>query len=421
MLKKWHFGIDNDNFVNLVLSGDKRATSSLFDGDFDHISIGEKEILIYDNEKEACITQTKKIIIQKFKEVGDDIAFLEGEGDKSLEYWRKVHYDFFKTDANFSEESFVITEIFEVIENLKESRLKLAKEIIEQNQNIFGNVKHIEEINAGFNNTLFNVDDKYVLKICGNGEKKEFDIEANFYKLNQSNKHIAILYKYDGENVPPYEILEKIQGDTMYYHWYKMNEIQRKNTIKNIVEVIKDFHKKRYGEYDWCKKIKDFVLSNYDKTKELFTAEEREIIEESLKYYEDILVDNRFVLSHNDLHFDNIILTDDNEIKIIDFNDSEITPLDYDLRLLFFSKDEPWKWANSEMDPLQKLEDYKHIVEYIKEYYTELNDIKFLDERMLIYKVKNDISHLERFKLQELKTNIVKNSTSIVNRMKKIK
>lgn len=58
--------------------------------------------------------------IRKFKEITEEEARLEGEGDLSLDYWRKVHEQFFRTEyeekeKKFSEEIPVIFERFEVI------------------------------------------------------------------------------------------------------------------------------------------------------------------------------------------------------------------------------------------------------------------------------------------------------------------
>jgi len=36
---------------------------------------------------------------QAFNEVGDDHAYLEGEGDRSLRYWQEVHWDFFSEEC----------------------------------------------------------------------------------------------------------------------------------------------------------------------------------------------------------------------------------------------------------------------------------------------------------------------------------
>lgn len=116
-LKTWHFGIDNDKLVNLVLSGKKTATTSIYDENIDEV--GTESILIYDNEKHACITRTVKNIITEFKNIDWNVVKLEGEND-SLEEWRKEHLKFFKSiDNNFSEDTKVVVEIFEVVRNLE--------------------------------------------------------------------------------------------------------------------------------------------------------------------------------------------------------------------------------------------------------------------------------------------------------------
>ena len=43
-----------------------------------------------------CIVEIIKVSVQPFHQVSADHAYKEGEGDKSLAYWRQVHEDFFK-------------------------------------------------------------------------------------------------------------------------------------------------------------------------------------------------------------------------------------------------------------------------------------------------------------------------------------
>ena len=110
----WQFGIDNDKFVNLVLTGKKTATTSLYEED-DIPAIGEESILVFDNAKQACITKTKKIIITEFKNISEELSLLEGEGP--YEEWKKSHIEYFKTiNPNFNGDTKVIFEIFEVTE-----------------------------------------------------------------------------------------------------------------------------------------------------------------------------------------------------------------------------------------------------------------------------------------------------------------
>lgn len=419
-LKTWHFGINNDKLVELVLSGQKTATTSLYSQN-DVPIIDEESILIFDNEKKACITKTKKIIVTEFKNIDEELSSLEGEG--TFEEWKKAHIGYFKTiKPDFNEDTKVIFEIFEVKENLIEQRLKLARKIAQANRDVFGNIESIEEINAGFNNSIFCVNNKYIIKVCGDTNKEKlFDIEANFYNSNQDNESIPTLYRYDkSKDVVPYayEIIEKIEGKSVYYYWYKMNETQREELIRELVRILKKFHSKEYSAYDWSTSIKERILSSFNQTIDMFSEEERNIILESLEKYDEILSDNKFCLIHNDLHFDNILIDNKQNIKLIDFNDSLVAPFDFDLRLLYMSVSLPWKWANTEMDPLQKPEDYQNLFEYIKKYYFELNDVKYLEERMLVYWVLDNFELLPRFRNNEEKERIVINCKKILDSFK---
>ena len=266
------------------------------------------------------------------------------------------------------------------------------------------------------------MNDTFIIKVCDNIEKEKlFDTEANFYNSNKDNNNIPTLYKFDkSKSVIPYvyEIIEKVNGKTVYYHWYKMNEQEREKLIQKIVKILQKIHLKNYPEYNWSENIKNKILDSFNQTTDMFSEEEKDIILKSLDKYDEILSDNKFSLIHNDLHFDNILIDNNKNIKLIDFNDSIIAPFDYDLRLLYMSVETPWKWANIEMDPYQKPEDYKHLFEYIKKYYKELNNIKYLDERMLVYRILDDFKLLPRFRETEAKDRILLNSKKLLKKLK---
>jgi len=115
-MNKWKFSIDNNNLIKLVLEGKKTATTYLYNEN-DVPIVGEKSIICYDDNSEACIIQTKKYYVMKFNQMTESLAKLEGEGDLSLNYWRNVHFDFFKNiDKYFNEEYKIIFEIFKLID-----------------------------------------------------------------------------------------------------------------------------------------------------------------------------------------------------------------------------------------------------------------------------------------------------------------
>ena len=122
----WSFGY-TDNIANKLIGyvkiGKKKGTSSaleMYDIDQKVPEEGDISIITYGNGSPGCIIRTEEIRKKKFKEISKEEARLEGEGDLSLEYWRKVHEDFFRYEykekgKEFSENIPVIFERFEVI------------------------------------------------------------------------------------------------------------------------------------------------------------------------------------------------------------------------------------------------------------------------------------------------------------------
>lgn len=120
-ISKWKFGSDNEKLISLVLSGDKRATTSLYSEYIEDKEplpkISERSIILHDDNTYACLIEVENVIITEFKNITEELAFIEGEGDKSLEYYRNEHYKIFKKiDSNFNDESKVVFEMFKVIE-----------------------------------------------------------------------------------------------------------------------------------------------------------------------------------------------------------------------------------------------------------------------------------------------------------------
>ena len=420
IVRSWRFDSENDHTIDMILEGKKKGFLVLHEKET--YQIGQQWLLVYDNEKEAAFIESKSVAVMEFQEVTEEMAILNGkEREVSFEQWKKqVLMGFCQNQAGVGEDVLVEWILFEVKENLVLKRYQLAEKISRANSDIVGGIDEIVEINAGFNNSLFDVNHKYMIKICCNPEMEhKFDIEAGFYQENRKNENIPQLYRYDKrKKVVPYvyEILERVEGKTVYYHWYRMNEWQRKQFVYQLVAVVKNIHKERRAEYSWADAIKEKMEFGYCESKMLFTPVERKKIEKVIEMCEEILVDNRFCQIHNDIHFDNILLDENNRIRLIDFNDAIVAPFDYDFRFLYMMVDLPWKWANVEMEAYQRKEDYKNLFVYVKKFYHELDEIKYLDERMLLYSILNDLELLRKFNKESLKRQIIANVEKVLQR-----
>lgn len=84
-----------DELLDLYLNGQKTAGSSIKE-DFlaagDPLPrVGNFWILLNSRDEPTCLLRTEKIAVHKFYDVPPEIALAEGEGDLSLEHWRRVH------------------------------------------------------------------------------------------------------------------------------------------------------------------------------------------------------------------------------------------------------------------------------------------------------------------------------------------
>ncbi|WP_415062481.1 ASCH domain-containing protein [Bdellovibrio sp.] len=68
----------------------------------------------------VCIVKTTKVSIIPFNKISEENAYREGEGDRTLQYWRRVHIKFYKEEFEkmgliFNESMPIVFEEFEKV------------------------------------------------------------------------------------------------------------------------------------------------------------------------------------------------------------------------------------------------------------------------------------------------------------------
>ena len=118
------FGDDANLLLKLVIEGKKQGTSSLH-------TLYEKEnlelprvntlsIVTNANDEPKAVIMIEKVECIPFNKITPAHAEREGEGDLSLEFWKKVHKKFFEMELSEHEETFnenmlVVYETFKCI------------------------------------------------------------------------------------------------------------------------------------------------------------------------------------------------------------------------------------------------------------------------------------------------------------------
>jgi len=279
---------------------------------------------------------------------------------------------------------------------------EIISKIIEQNKELFGDNPSVEKINVGFTNTIYNVDNSFIVKICTDiDNESKFQKEIDFYKANKTNNLIPKLYYSNTKKIDVpyyYEILEKVEGVSLYNVWHKYNEEQREDIIRQLCDAMKKMHSNVGEEYDWVEYNKNKFNDSFNeaKNKNLLSEDEIEIINSAYSLFDKYLKSDEFVLIHNDLHFDNI-LVNNGKIKVIDFERSLYAPKDFELHIIYYMIRQPWKHANEECEKYTKVGDYENIMVYIEKYYPEIVNIPNLYKRLAVYDLIYEFSHFVKF------------------------
>ena len=96
------FGASPDELVALVLDGTKRATASLLaeytgpEGAAPLVAPGHLWLVTDEAGNARCIVQTTEVRVGPMNTVDEQFAYDEGEGDRTLEYWTRVHSSYFR-------------------------------------------------------------------------------------------------------------------------------------------------------------------------------------------------------------------------------------------------------------------------------------------------------------------------------------
>ncbi|MDR1761578.1 MAG: GNAT family N-acetyltransferase [Bacteroidales bacterium] len=297
---------------------------------------------------------------------------------------------------------------------------KAVTQIIHKHNELWGDNPSVRKINAGFTNTIFCVAEKYILKICHDtNNETEFCHEIDFYLENKGEPYILKLlgYSKDKSAVPyMYLIIEKLDN-SLYDIWHAINEQERENIVAKICIVLKDFHKKQGETFDWCEYIKGYYEKHLAilETQNQLTAAEFALIRKAVEKFDLYFADNNFVFIHNDLHFDNIFYKD-GAIKIIDFESSQLNPIDKELEIIYYMAEIPHKHANEQNEKLVEKEHFKNLLPYFKKHYPEMFAVPHLEKRIAIYHLRDALDQFATHKNdKELYERIIRLANLIVS------
>jgi uncharacterized protein YhfF len=115
---------DANDCADLVAKGIKKATATSlwwFEKNNEPLpKVGNQYIITDWNGNAKAVIETTKIEQVAYNRITSEFAEIEGEGDKSLEYWKKVHKDYYTREMKpfneqFHENMIIVCEQFKIV------------------------------------------------------------------------------------------------------------------------------------------------------------------------------------------------------------------------------------------------------------------------------------------------------------------
>src|SRR3954452_21515161 len=84
-----------DQLLALVLEGKKRATCWAVSEGLKGAAVGKSMVALDGKNRARAVLKTNELTQRRFDQVDEAFAYDEGEGDRSLAYWREAHTRYF--------------------------------------------------------------------------------------------------------------------------------------------------------------------------------------------------------------------------------------------------------------------------------------------------------------------------------------
>lgn len=306
------------------------------------------------------------------------------------------------------------------MEGIKQTIIDKIESIIDTS------ITSMQKISIGYTNSIYSLNNKYILRFCSNpNNMTNFTRASEFctsYSESVNCPHI-IYSEHDKDTDEAWQLEEKFSGVNLSAKWGALSENQREVIIAKICEELKRIHQipirlvfeKEFAPNEWRKKFIRDIEKKCLKLESKYAN--RSIFNEIQSYveaYASCLSEVNYAICHTDLHFDNIMINDNEDILFLDFDRLRISSIDYELDIISVMANHPEIVINSSclFTPLTK-NDFSNVISYFKKYYPELFKFKDLKYRLSIYSLKHYLAAISYAKDKEAVFDIIR---SIIRR-----
>ncbi len=268
----------------------------------------------------------------------------------------------------------------------------------------------IEKSEIGFTNEVYSINDDFILKMCGEEDNEEnFAKEIYFYNYFKGKIPVPKIIVYDNTKKKfskVFVIYHKIKGDNLYAKWHLLSNAERKNIVKQLCKILKKINNSSYGNFvkkfklkssiNWHDKILSQIRSHLKniESKKILSTEFIQKIKSFVETHHQVLNEQKIALVHWDVHFDNILIKNNQIVGLIDFERTELASIDFTLDVIKRMVEYPKKYMSKKFEKFAKKKEYSKLLNWFKEFYPELFQFKNLDKRLDLYSIEHDLATL---------------------------
>ena len=270
-----------------------------------------------------------------------------------------------------------------------------------------GKVESVSEIEIGFTNKVYSINDKFILKVCEDVENESrFEKEVFFYRFFADKIPVPKIRVFDNSKKiynKHFIIYPRIVGDNVYSKWHLLSNIQRKEVMRQFCEIFKTITSSQYKKFlkrfklsatfSWHDKVVQRIKHSLEaiERKQLFSSDFLDTIKRFLEANHHVLNEQKICLVYWDAHFDNILIRNNQIVGILDFERTELASIDFTLDIIKRMVDYPKKYMSEKTEKYAKNEDYSKLLEWFQEFYPDPFAFKDIYKRLDLYALAHDL------------------------------
>ena len=286
--------------------------------------------------------------------------------------------------------------------------------------------KKISKVEIGFSTDVYNIDNKYILRINKLGKISDNCFKKAYFLYDFFKDKIPcpeVLVFDDSYKIIPYTygIYKMIKGNNLTDVWHTYTDKEKEQIIKQICDKLliplyktkysqkfKIFKEARYSlnpNVDWHDTVYNEIIFNLLDLKEKKLLDNKKIkkIETFISKYHPLFKEAKIFLTFWDLHFNNVIVKNKKVVGFIDFDAIVYASLDNPLAVVKRMMIQPKAYVSKEFSKNINSRDYNNLLVWYKKYFPEMFDFKDLDKRLDFYLLSSYLKHYEVFaKSQDL-------------------